>query len=210
MVRNWFRGGSAELPSWFARPEVIAAIADVHPPRYKQGFCIWFTGLSAAGKSTTAEILTVLLQEFGRQVTLLDGDIVRNHLSRGLGFSKEDRDTNIRRIGFVAAEIVKHHGTVICAAVSPYRATRNDVRNTVGAQRFIEVFVDTPLEECERRDVKGMYQKARRGEIKNFTGIDDPYEAPVQPEIVIDTVSRSAEENARVIIGYLVEKGYLK
>jgi len=110
----------------------------------------------------------------------------------------------------VAAEIVKHQGTVICAAVSPYRATRNDVRNTVGTQRFIEVFVDTPLEECERRDVKGMYQKARRGEIKNFTGIDDPYEAPVQPEIVIDTVSRSAEENARVIIGYLVEKGYLK
>jgi len=152
----------------------------------------------------------VLLQEFGRQVTLLDGDIVRNHLSRGLGFSKEDRDANIRRIGFVAAEIVKHQGTVLCAAVSPYRATRNDVRNTVGAERFIEVFVDTPLEECERRDVKGMYQKARRGEIKNFTGIDDPYEAPVQPEIVIDTVSRSAEDNARVIIAYLVEKGYLK
>ncbi|HEU4832953.1 MAG TPA: adenylyl-sulfate kinase, partial [Pyrinomonadaceae bacterium] len=135
---------------------------------------------------------------------------VRNHLSRGLGFSKEDRDTNIRRIGFVAAEIVKHQGTVICAAVSPYRATRNDVRSTVGAERFVEVFVNTPLEECERRDVKGMYQKARRGEIKNFTGIDDPYEAPVQPEIVIDTVENTAEENARVIIGYLVEKGYLK
>jgi sulfate adenylyltransferase len=151
-----------------------------------------------------------LLQEFGRQVTVLDGDVVRNHLSRGLGFSKEDRDANIRRIGFVAAAIVKHQGTVICAAVSPYRATRNDVRNTVGGEKFIEVFVNTPLEECERRDVKGMYQKARRGEIKNFTGIDDPYEEPVQPEIVIDTVERSAEDNARVIIGYLVEKGYLK
>ena len=209
-VRTWYREGGAELPAWFARPEVSEAIATTYPPRHRQGFCVWFTGLSASGKSTTAEILTVLLQEFGRQVTLLDGDIVRNHLSRGLGFSKEDRDANIRRIGFVAAEIVKHQGTVLCAAVSPYRATRNDVRNTVGAERFIEVFVDTPLEECERRDVKGMYQKARRGEIKNFTGIDDPYEAPVQPEIVIDTVSRSAEENARVIIAYLVEKGYLK
>ena len=209
-VREWYRDGGTQLPSWFARPEVSDAIATTHPPRHRQGFCVWFTGLSASGKSTTAEILTVLLQEFGRQVTLLDGDIVRNHLSRGLGFSKEDRDTNIRRIGFVAAEIVKHQGTVLCAAVSPYRATRNDVRNTIGAERFIEVFVDTPLEECERRDVKGMYQKARRGEILNFTGIDDPYEPPVQPELVIDTVERSAEENARVIISYLVERGFLK
>ena len=209
-VREWYRNGGTELPSWFARPEVSEAIAATYPPRHRQGFCVWFTGLSASGKSTTAEILTVLLQEFGRQVTLLDGDIVRNHLSRGLGFSKEDRDTNIRRIGFVAAEIVKHQGTVLCAAVSPYRATRNDVRNTIGADRFIEVFVDTPLEECERRDMKGMYQKARRGEIKNFTGIDDPYEPPMQPEIVIDTVTRSAEDNARVIISYLVERGYLK
>jgi len=209
-VRAWYREGGTELPAWFARPEVSEAIAATYPPRHRQGFCVWFTGLSASGKSTTAEILTVLLQEFGRQVTVLDGDIVRNHLSRGLGFSKEDRDANIRRIGFVAAEIVKHQGVVVCAAVSPYRATRNDVRNTVGADRFIEVFVATPLEECERRDVKGMYRKARRGEIRNFTGIDDPYEAPVQPEIVIDTVARSAEENARVIIAYLVEKGYLK
>jgi sulfate adenylyltransferase len=209
-VREWYRAGGAELPAWFARPEVSEAIATTYPPRHRQGFCVWFTGLSASGKSTTAEILTVLLQEFGRQVTVLDGDVVRNHLSRGLGFSKEDRDANIRRIGFVAAEIVKHQGTVICAAVSPYRATRNDVRNTVGGEKFIEVFVNTPLEECERRDVKGMYQKARRGEIKNFTGIDDPYEAPVQPEIVIDTLERSAEDNARVIIGYLVERGYLK
>ncbi len=208
-VREWYRDGGTQLPSWFARPEVSEAIATTHPPRHRQGFCVWFTGLSASGKSTTAEILTVLLQEFGRQVTLLDGDVVRNHLSRGLGFSKEDRDTNIRRIGFVAAEIVKHQGTVLCAAVSPYRATRNDVRNTIGVEKFIEVFVDTPLEECERRDVKGMYQKARRGEILNFTGIDDPYEPPVQPELVIDTVARSAEENARVIVDYLVERGFL-
>jgi sulfate adenylyltransferase len=209
-VREWYREGGAELPSWFARPEVSEAIATTYPPRHKQGFCIWFTGLSASGKSTTAEILTVLLQEFGRQVTLLDGDVVRNHLSRGLGFSKEDRDSNIRRIGFVAAEIVKHQGTVICAAVSPYRATRNDVRNMVGGERFVEVFVNTPLEECERRDVKGMYLKARRGEIKNFTGIDDPYEAPVHPELVIDTIANSAEDNARLIVQYLSERGFLK
>ncbi|HEU4434723.1 MAG TPA: adenylyl-sulfate kinase, partial [Pyrinomonadaceae bacterium] len=209
-VREWFRDGGAELPDWFARPEVTAAIAETYPPRHKQGFCIWFTGLSAAGKSTTAEILTVLLQEFGRQVTLLDGDVVRNHLSRGLGFSKEDRDSNIRRIGFVAAEIVKHQGTVICAAVSPYRATRNDVRNMIGADRFVEVFVNTPLEECERRDVKGMYLKARRGELKNFTGIDDPYEPPVQPELELETTFNSAEDNARLIISYLADRGFLK
>lgn len=209
-VREWYRDGGAELPAWFARPEVSAAIAESYPPRHKQGFCIWFTGLSASGKSTTAEILTVLLQEFGRQVTVLDGDVVRNHLSRGLGFSKEDRDANIHRIGFVAAEIVKHHGTVICAAVSPYRATRNDVRNMIGADRFIEVFMNTPLAECERRDVKGMYLKARRGEIKNFTGIDDPYEPPVQPEIELETLEKSPEENARAIITHLTERGFIK
>ena len=209
LVRDWYRDGGAELPSWFARPEVTEAIADVYPPRHKQGFCVWFTGLSASGKSTTAEILTVLLQEFGRQVTLLDGDVVRNHLSRGLGFSKEDRDANIRRIGFVAAEIVKHQGTVICAAVSPYRATRNEVRNLVGADRFIEVFVNTPLDECERRDVKGMYKKARRGELKNFTGIDDPYEPPADAELELNTLDHSAEENARLIIAYLKDRRFL-
>jgi sulfate adenylyltransferase len=209
-AREWYREGGAELPDWFVRTEVSEAIATTYPPRHKQGFCVWFTGLSAAGKSTTAEILTVLLQEFGRQVTLLDGDVVRHNLSRGLGFSKEDRDLNIRRIGFVAAEIVKHQGTVICAAVSPYGATRNEVRNTVGTDRFIEVYVNTPLEECERRDAKGMYSKARRGELKNFTGIDDPYEAPVQPELILETLENSAEDNARLIIKYLLERGFLK
>ena len=209
-VREWYRDGGADLPAWFARPEVTAAIAETYPPRHKQGFCVWFTGLSASGKSTTAEILTVLLQEFGRQVTVLDGDVVRNHLSRGLGFTKEDRDSNIHRIGFVASEIVKHQGTVICAAVSPYRATRNDVRNMIGAERFIEVFVNTPLEECERRDVKGMYLKARRGELKNFTGIDDPYEPPVDPELELETTLNSAEDNARSIIAYLTDRGFLK
>jgi len=209
-ARDWYREGGVDLPDWFARPEVAAAIAETYPPRFKQGFCIWFTGLSAAGKSTTAEILTVLLQELGRQVTLLDGDVVRNNLSRGLGFSKDDRDANIRRIGFVASEIVRHHGAVICAAVSPYRSTRNGVRSLVGAERFIEVFVNTPIEECERRDSKGMYLKARRGEIKNFTGIDDPYEPPLQPELELNTTTHTAEENARLIIDYLTERGFVK
>jgi sulfate adenylyltransferase len=209
-AREWYRNGGEELPEWFARREVSDAIAESYPPRHRQGFCVWFTGLSAAGKSTTAEILTVLLQECGRQVTLLDGDVVRNHLSRGLGFSKEDRDSNIRRIGFVASEIVRHRGAAVCAAVSPYRATRNDVRNMVGADCFIEVFVNTPLEECERRDVKGMYSKARRGEIANFTGISDPYEPPVQAELEIETETKTAEENARLIVDYLRRTGFVK
>lgn len=208
--REWYRDDSANLPSWFARPEVVDLIAQTYPARHKQGFCIWFTGLSGAGKSTTAEILVALLQELGRQVTLLDGDIVRTHLSQGLGFSKHDRDLNIRRIGFVASEIVRHHGAVVCAAVSPYRATRNDVRNMIDADRFIEVFVNTPLDECERRDTKGMYAQARRGEIKNFTGVNDPYEAPLNPEITLNTVASSAEENAWMVIEVLREKGFLK
>jgi len=208
--RDWYRNGNENLPAWFARPEVAELIAQTYPPRHKQGFCVWFTGLSAAGKSTTAEILTALLQECGRQVTVLDGDIVRTHLSSGLGFSKHDRDLNIRRMGFVASEIVRHHGAVICAAVSPYRATRNDVRSMIGADKFVEVFVDTPLDECERRDTKGMYVKARRGQIKNFTGIDDPYEPPVSPELTIETVEKTADENARAIFTYLRERGWLK
>jgi sulfate adenylyltransferase len=209
-AREWYRDGGVDLPDWFARPEVAAAIAETYPARHKQGFCIWFTGLSAAGKSTTAEILTVLLQELGRQVTVLDGDVVRHNLSQGLGFSKEDRDLNIRRIGFVAAEIVKHHGAVICAAVSPYRATRNDVRGLVGAKRFIEVYVNTPIEECEKRDDKGLYAKARRGEIENFTGISDPYEPPMEPEMKLETVGKSAEDNARSIIAYLIDRGFVQ
>jgi sulfate adenylyltransferase len=126
-----------------------------------------------------------------------------------LGFSKEDRDTNIRRIGFVAAEISRHGGAVICAAISPYRAIRNEVRSMVGSENFVEIFVDTPLEVCEARDVKGLYARARRGEIKGFTGIDDPYEAPEHAEIVVRTVGRTPEENARVIVDYLEERGFL-
>jgi sulfate adenylyltransferase len=148
--------------------------------------------------------------EHGRQVSVLDGDVVRTHLSKGLGFSREDRDTNIRRIGFVAAELVRHGGLVVCAAVSPYRATRNDVRNMVGPDHFVEVFVDTPLEVCEARDIKGMYAKARRGEIKDFTGIDDPYEPPRHAEITLDTMSHSPEENARLILDHLIQRGFVR
>lgn len=209
-VRRDYLEAGKSLPDWFTRPEIAKILAGSYPERHQQGVCVWFTGLSGAGKSTTAEILTVLFQECGRQVTLLDGDVVRTHLSHGLGFSKEDRDLNIRRIGFVAAEIVRHGGVVVCAAVSPYRTTRNDVRNMVGTDKFVEVFVDTPLEECERRDTKGMYARARQGEIKNFTGIDDPYEPPESAELRLDTLSTTAEVNARRILDYLVDRGFVR
>jgi sulfate adenylyltransferase len=143
-------------------------------------------------------------------VTLLDGDVVRTHFSEGLGYSKDDRDEHVRRIGFVAAEIVRHGGIAVCAAVSPYRATRNEVRNMVGGENYIEVYVDTPLEVCEQRDTKGYYARARRGEIVGFTGIDDPYEAPQNPEITLDTVNHSAEENARQILNLLIEQGFIR
>jgi sulfate adenylyltransferase len=209
-VREEYLNNGKRLPTWFTRPEVAEILSETYPPRHRQGVCLWFTGLSGAGKSTTADVLTVLLMEHGRQVTVLDGDVVRTHLSKGLGFSKEDRDTNIRRIGYVAAEIVRHGGTVVCAAVSPYRATRNDVRNMVGKDHFVEVFVDTPLEVCEARDTKGMYAKARRGEITGFTGIDDPYEAPRHAELTLDTIAHTPEENARLILDYLVRQGFVR
>lgn len=208
-VREQYLRRGRQLPPWFTRPEVASILAEAHPPRHRQGFCLWFTGLSGAGKSTTADILAVRLLEHGRQVTVLDGDVVRTHLSKGLGFSKEDRDTNVRRIGFVAAEIARHGGGVVCAAVSPYRSTRDECRAMVGADRFVEIFVDTPLEVCEARDTKGMYRQARAGRLKHFTGIDDPYEPPPDPELVIDTVGRSAEENAELVVAYLVAQGFV-
>jgi sulfate adenylyltransferase len=209
-VREQYLNNGLTLPAWFTRPEVAEILAESYPPRHRQGVCVWFTGLSGSGKSTTAEVLTTLLLEHGRQATVLDGDVVRTHLSKGLGFSKEDRDINIRRIGFVASEIVRHGGVVICAAVSPYRATRNDVRNMVGPDRFVEVYMDTPLEVCEQRDVKGMYAAARRGEIKGFTGIDDPYEPPENPEIRLETVEHTPEENAAFILQYLINAGLVR
>src|SRR6266508_1560369 len=208
-LRQSYANG-AKLPPWFSRSEVSDILSQTYPPLYQQGVCIWFTGLSCTGKSTIAEILTVMLSERGRRVTLLDGDVVRTHLSQGLGFSKNDRDTNVRRIGFVAAEIVRHGGVAICAAVSPYRATRNEVRRMVGSDNFVEVFVDTPIDVCEERDSKGMYARARRGEITSFTGIDDPYEPPNHPEISLKTMSISPEINAGLILDHLLQKGFVK
>jgi len=208
-VRDDYLAKGNYLPEWFTRRETSEILMEMYPPRHKQGFCLWFTGLSGAGKSTIAQIVTSMLMEHGRQVTVLDGDVVRTHLSKGLGFSREDRDTNILRIGFVAGELVRQHGAVICAAISPFRAARNECRKMVGEERFLEVFVNTPIEVCEQRDVKGLYAKARRGDIKGFTGVDDPYEAPPNPEIMVDTVKNSPEQNARQIVQYLEERGLL-
>jgi len=209
-VREEFLRVGRTLPAWFTRPEVAQILTETYPPRHCQGVCVWFTGLSGAGKSITAEILTMLMLARGRRITLLDGDVVRTHLSKGLGFSKDDRDTNIRRIGFVAAEIVRHGGVALVAAVSPYQATRDEVRHMVGSEHFVEVFVDTPLEVCEQRDSKGVYAKARRGEITGLTGIDDPYEPPATPAIVLDTVVSTAGQNARRVLEYLGREGFVR
>lgn len=209
-VRQDYLSVGKSLPEWFTRKETAEILLETHPPLYRRGFCLWFTGLSGSGKSTTAQAVIPMLFERGRQLTILDGDVVRTHLSKGLGFSKEDRDTNILRIGFVAGELVRHNGTVICAAISPYRQARNEIKRMIGEESFIEVYVDTPLEICEQRDVKGLYAKARRGEIKGFTGIDDPYEAPRDPEVTLDTVKFSPEENAHKILEYLMERGFLR
>jgi len=208
-VRESYLERGRPLPTWFTRPETGAILARLSPPAHERGVCVWFTGLPSAGKSTIAEVLVVLLMERGRRVTVLDGDVVRTHLSKGLGFSREDRDANILRIGFVAAEIVRHQGTAICAAVSPYRATRQRVREMVGDSAFVEAFVDTPLEVCEQRDTKGLYARARRGELPQFTGIDDPYEPPVDPELRLSTTDCTPQDNARRIIEYLVKAGFL-
>lgn len=152
-----------------------------------------------------------LLRERGREVTVLDGDVVRTHLSKGLGFSREDRDTNVRRVGYVAGEVVRHGGLVVAALVSPYRGTRSEVREMIGQAGgvFVEVFVDTPLTVVEERDVKGWYARARAGEVKEFTGLDDPYEPPQAPELTLQTVETTAQHNARVVLDYLEERGLL-
>ena len=172
------------------------------------GFTLWFTGLSGSGKSTLAQYLTPKLAELGKQVEVLDGDEVRENLSKGLGFSKEDRDTNIRRIGYVANLLSRNGCVAITAAISPYAEVRNEIRDMTSAD-FVEVYVSCPLEVVEERDPKGLYKKARLGIIKNFTGISDPYEAPENPEIVVDTSEESIEESAEKILSYLREKGLI-
>ncbi len=209
--RRLLREGE-EIPEWFSYPEVVEILRKRYPPRDKQGFTVFFTGLPSSGKSTVAQVLMAKLMEVGtRPVTLLDGDIVRKHLSSELGFSKRDRDINIRRIGFVASEITKNGGIAICAPIAPYDVTRKEVRQMVSQYGgFILVYISTPLEVCEKRDRKGLYAKAKAGLIKNFTGIDDPYEPPDDAELVIDTSKMSPEEAAETIIAYLRKEGYLK
>jgi adenylyl-sulfate kinase len=173
-----------------------------------RGFTLWFTGLSGAGKSTLAEALAPVLQERGKKVEILDGDIVRTNLSKGLGFSKEDRDTNILRIGFVAHLLSRNGVAVITAAISPYAEIRDQNRALIGD--FVEVYAKCSIEELTRRDVKGLYEKALRGEIANFTGISDPYEAPQNPEVVVDTETETIEESMAKILGYLEAQGYIE
>src|SRR4051812_7059573 len=172
-----------------------------------RGCCVWLTGLSGAGKSTIATLLAARLERRGRSITLLDGDVVRTHLSKGLGFSKEDRDTNIRRIAFVASEIVRHGGIAICAVVSPYESTRREARDMVGDASFVLVHVATPLAVCEQRDVKGLYARARRGEVRGLTGIDDPYEPPPSADVVLTTLDSDPDACAASIETRLEERG---
>ncbi|MFZ7124551.1 MAG: bifunctional sulfate adenylyltransferase/adenylylsulfate kinase [Desulfobacterales bacterium] len=199
------------IPQWITFPEVVAEIRKGHPPPRKRGFTVFMTGLSGAGKSTIAKVLYAKFLERGdRPVSLLDGDIVRRHLSSKLSFSKEDRDINVRRIGFVASEVTKNRGIAICAPIAPYEATRREIRMAIEEYGgFFEVHVATPIEECEKRDRKGMYAKARAGLITGFTGVDDPYETPAAPEIRIDTTSITPEEAAQRILVVLGQRGYL-
>lgn len=204
-VREQYLARGRALPEWFTRPEVAETLTAAGAA----GFCVWFTGLPASGKSTTAEALVALLLEHGRQVTLLDGDVVRTLLSKGLGFSKDDRDTNIRRIGYIASEIVRHGGAVVCAAISPYRATRDECRRMVGSERFVEVFMATPIGVCEGRDPKGLYARALRGEITGVTGVDDPYEPPLSAEITISAEHDDPLALAREILQMLQQRAFV-
>ena len=202
-----------DIPEWFSFPEVVAELRRTHPPLDQRGFTVFFTGLSGSGKSTIANALMVKLLEMGgRRVTLLDGDLVRRNLSSELGFSKKDRDLNIQRIGYVASEITKHGGIAICAPIAPYAETRRQVRGMVEETGggFIEVHVATSLEVCEARDRKGLYARARAGEIKEFTGISDPYEVPENPEIVLMTERKTPDQNAQEIMLKLENLGYIR
>ncbi len=201
-----------EIPEWFSYPEVVGELRKTYPPKHKQGFTIFFTGLSGAGKSTIANALRVKLMEMGgRSVTLLDGDIVRKNLSSELGFSREHRDLNILRIGYVASEITKAGGVAICAPIAPYAQTRKKVKEMVSeVGGFIKVYVATPIETCEERDRKGLYAKARAGILKEFTGVSDPYEAPTDADIVINTQECSPDEAAHRILLKLENLGYIK
>ncbi len=209
-LRRRLREG-LDIPAWFSFPEVVNELRRTSPPRSQQGFAVFFTGLSGSGKSTIANAIMVkLMEQGGRPVTLLDGDVVRKHLSSELGFSKEHRDINIRRIGYVASEITKNGGIAICAPIAPYTATRRAVREMIEAfGAFIEVHVATSLEECEKRDRKGLYKLAREGKIKEFTGISDPYEAPTAAELVVDTEGMDVDYCAQQVLLKLESMGLI-
>ena len=209
-LRRRLREG-LDIPEWFSFPEVVEQLRDRYPPRSQQGFTVFFTGLSGSGKSTIANaLMTKLMEAGGRPVTLLDGDIVRKNLSSELGFSKEHRDLNIRRIGYVASEITKNGGIAICAPIAPYTSTRRAVREDIEAYgAFVEVHVATSLEECERRDRKGLYKLAREGKIKEFTGISDPYEEPLTPELRVETENVDVDNCAHQVILKLEQLGLI-
>jgi sulfate adenylyltransferase len=201
-----------EIPAWFSYPEVVAELRRAYPPRSEQGFTVFVTGLSGAGKSTLAKVLMVKFMEMrDRPVTLLDGDIVRRNLSSELTFSKEHRNLNITRIGFVASEITKNGGIALCAPIAPYEESRRQNRELIsGYGGYVEVYLSTPLAVCEQRDRKGLYAKARAGKMKGVTGVDDPYVPPSEPEITIDTTEVSPDEAAQEVMLYLEEKGYIR
>jgi len=203
--------GGREVPEWFSFPEIIEELCKAMPPRSQQGFTLFLTGLSGAGKSTLAKVLYVKLLELqDRPVTLLDGDIVRHNLSSELTFSREHRHLNVRRIGFVASEITKNRGIAICAPIAPYEESRQEARAMISRYGgFVEVYMSTPLETCEKRDRKGLYAKAKAGVIKGVTGVDDPYEPPSSPEITVDTTDITPSEGAAQILEHLRDKGYL-
>jgi len=200
-----------DIPEWFSYPEVVAELRKSYPPRNKQGFTVFFTGLSGSGKSTIANALRVKLMEMiNRPVTLLDGDVVRKHLSSELGFSKEHRNINVQRIGYVASEITKNGGVAICAPIAPYEKMREQVRSMIEPLGgFIEIHVSTPLEECEKRDRKGLYALARKGVIKEFTGISDPYEVPENPEMDINTLNFTPDQATQRIVLKLEAMGLI-
>jgi sulfate adenylyltransferase len=199
------------IPDWFSYPDVVSELRRARPPRWKKGLTIFFTGLSGSGKSTIANgLVNRIMERTGRAVTLLDGDVVRTHLSQGLDFSREGRSMNVRRIGYVAAEITRHGGVVVCAPIAPYEEDRRYNRSLISSLGgYVEVFVDAPLDVCESRDVKGLYARARAGLLKEFTGIDDPYEIPFHPEVVCNTADESIEESINRIVSRLEELGYL-